>query len=251
MKRILKIFLWAYRILMLFAIGFAITAPFAWLFFFIFKKLALIYPPYSAWLVFALFFAAGIWSMVSNIRSQKEAKKNQAELDNMQQPDFKGELREIVASCLAKYSYNIAKGEDDYTISLPDSNRIIHIGIGQTGIETQIFVGGWDEESYYLGSSNDLAELAEEFSSNLDDWLNDRTVQVCFITNEDKFPYSFACSATDMDKVISEKLENYSNDPLGIRILMYIFLVSPPKPVLEIQITSANGIHDRIIPMKT
>lgn len=251
MKRILKIFLWTYRILMLFVVGFVIFSPFAWLFFFILKKLALLYLPYSAWLVFILFCAAGIWSMVSNVRSQKEAKKKQAEFDNMQQPDFEGKIREIVERCLAKYSYNIVKGENDYTISLPDSNRIIHIDIRQTGIETQIFVGGWDEESYYLDSPDDLAELEEEFFSNLDDWLNDRIVQVCFITNKDKFPYSFARPAADMDEAISEKLESYSNDPWWIRILMLIFLVAPPKPVLEIQITSANGIHDRIIPMKT
>ena len=250
-KRILKILLWTYRVLMLFAVGFAILAPFAWLFFFILKKLTLIYLPYSAWLVFILFCAAGIWSIVSEVRSQKETKKIQSELDNTQQQDFEAEIRQIVEKHLAKYSYNITKGERDYTVSLSDPNRVIHIDIGKTGIDVQIFVGGWDEDSYDVYSSEELQDFEKEFSSDLDDWLNDRIVQVCFITDEDRFPYSFACAATDMDEVISKELESHSNDPWWIRILMFVFLISPPKPVLEIQITSANGVHDRTIPVHT
>lgn len=248
MKKAGKIALYTYRVLLALAILAAGGELLACILFFLLKPLVLLYPPYSAWAVIALFFVVGIWVTVAGIRSQRKHRKEQEERAKIKRPDFKSELIEIVETCLSKYPYEVSRDESDFTLFMPDHNRSIHFDIGPSGIDMQIFVGGWDEDGYYANSPEELKELVEKFSSDLDDWLNDRIVQVCFITDEARFPYSFACSSADMDEVISKQLEGYSADFWWMRILRFIFLFPPPKPVLEIQVTSANGVYDRTIP---
>lgn len=255
MKKVRKIALYTYRVLLflvLFLSAFLVVflPPFLLLchvILFLMEKLALLCPPYSVWGVFVLMFVGGIWAIVSESRLQREAKRAQAERKEMERLDFTAELTKIVEDCLIKYPYEVQKGENEFTLFMPNHSRTIHFDIGLSGIDMQIFVGGWDEEGYYVAFSENLNKLAEKLSSDLDDWLNDRIAQVCFITDEDRFPYSFACSADDIDEVVSEKFSGYSSDPWWWRLLRFVFLFPPPKPVLEIQITSANGVHDRII----
>ena len=188
------------------------------------KLLIPLYLPYSAWAVFLLVVAGGIWPVVSETKSQRESKRELAKRVETEHPDFTAELLHIVETCLAKYPHEVRKGNSDFTIFMPDRSRTIHLDIGPSGIEMQIFVGGWDEDSYCAHSPDELKELAEEFSSDLDDWLNDRIVQVCFIKDEDGFPFSFACSADNMDEFIFTRLEGYSEDFWWLRILRIIFL---------------------------
>ena len=250
MKNIKKVILYTYRILLFLAIIGVITWLLARIFFFLFKQIASIYLPYSAWLVFILLCAAGVWAMVSEAKSQRDTRRKQAEWEKMEHPDFTTELTKIVETCLATYPYEVKKGEDAFTLFMPNHSRSIHFDIDPSAIRTQIFVGGWDENFYDIVSPDDLKDLEEALSSDLDDWLNDRIVQVCFMTGEEKFPYSFACSAVEMEEVISKRLKDFFDEPFLIRILRPIFLFPPPKPILEVQITSANGIHDRIIPIQ-
>ena len=252
MKKFRKTVLYTYRIVLFLILFFAFCIVggklLGRLLFLLLKPLVLLYPPHSIWAVIALFYVVGIWVTVAGIRSQRKRRKEQEERAKIKRPDFKSELIEIVETCLSKYPYEVSRDESDFTLFMPDHNRSIHFDIGPSGIDMQIFVGGWDEDGYYANSPEELKELVEKFSSDLDDWLNDRIVQVCFVTDEDKFPYSFACEATDMDEIISKEFSSYSSDPWWWRLLRFIFLFPPPKPVLEIQVTSANGVHDRTIP---
>ena len=186
MKKFKKAILYTYRIvliLVLFGVFVSVGGKLlGHILFLLLKPLVLLYPPYSAWAVIALFYAAGIWMTVSGLRSQRKRRKERENQAKIKRPDFKSEVTEIVEICLAKYPYEVIRDEDDFTLFMPDHSRSIHFDIGPTGIDMQIFVGGWDEDSYDANSPEELKELAEEFASDLDDWLNDRIVQVCFIT---------------------------------------------------------------------
>ncbi|MBR5471208.1 MAG: hypothetical protein IKU81_03695 [Oscillibacter sp.] len=250
MKKLKKIFLYTYRILLFVAIIAAITALFSKVFFLLLKTVASIYLPYSAWFVFFLILSGGIWAIVTEINGQKERKKQLATLAEVESPNFQQELKTFVEDCLSKYSYMTEQDGDHYTVILPDPSRFLQISVGQSVIETQIFIGGWDEGSYYANSSEEFEELKQAFSLDLHDWLHDRTVQVAFITDEKQVPYSFICAVDNIEEIISKNLKSFSYHPWWIRILYLIFLIPPPKPVSKIQVFSANGVHDQIISIK-
>ena len=88
MKKLKKIFLYTYRILLFVAIIAAITALFSKGFFLLLKTVASIYLPYSAWFVFFLILSGGIWAIVTEINDQKESKKQLTTLAEVESPNF-------------------------------------------------------------------------------------------------------------------------------------------------------------------
>lgn len=246
MKKLRKLLLYTYRTLIILALSTATITLLARLFFFIMKKIALIYPPYTAWLVYILFFAAGIWAILSEVKSQRETKKQQAVWEAQASVDFTEEFYNIVERCLSQYPYEIQLKDYYYTIVLA-KGRHIDIRVEPVFIEMQIHLDGYEENSYYADTPEDLPDLEREFSADLYKWLTDQWVLISFVSDDEKYLSYRSSALEDIDTVIKEQLHPPA-DPIWFRILSCILLFSNKEPpVAKICVTSANSTLDRII----
>lgn len=239
-----KKLLFAYRFVLGLLLFLGLVFLVAKIFLAVLEWLAFLYPPYSVWLTAAVFLGGGLLVIICDTFQSKKRKASST--PPSVSPSFYQETEEIVEEYLSACPYAWKKFDDAYTLFEEDHKPFLDIYTGNLFIEISLQRCG---DAVFLCNGDSLEELKTSFSEDMDNILNDRTVQVAFFLSDGTLRTCESCKFDEVDGVIQETLPIFNKIRLWSRLLRLIFLFPQPKKVTEVRVISVNGIHDRVIPV--
>lgn len=239
-----KKLLFAYRLALGLLLFLGLALLVAKIFSAVLEWLAFLYPPYTVWLTAALFLGGGFLVIICDVHQSKKSKASSS--PPSVPPYFYQETEQIVEEYLSTCPFVWKKLDDAYALLGEDHDPFLYIYAENLFIEISLQRCG---DAVFFCNGDSLEELKTSFAEEMDNILNDRTVQVAFFLSNGTLRTCESCKPDEVDDVIRESLPIFNKIHLWSRLLRLIFLFPQPKKVTEVRVISVNGIHDRVIPV--
>lgn len=240
--------LWIYRI----GVGMALLAGLCkliWeIIFFLLKQITLLYLPYSAWLVGAVFLGLGVWAMVSEIRQNKQAKQEAAArmAEQASQPDWDDAADlALLQTILDRYPQAERHGGECVAIPFKNPEHGVYCQAGDC-----LTLGLCDSPHHDHYDWGVQTEQHQGLLSDLEEILQEKQVQAIFYDKNGKEWFNDLYEQAELERRIQEQFHPFkTTKTLWGKALQILFLWIPPiePAMVRVEVFSAWGTYDQTL----